>query len=297
MNTEKNIRIAFLLNLSFSLLECIGGVLTGSIAILSDAVHDLGDAVSIGLSFLLEKHSRKQPDHTHTYGYVRYSVLGSAVTTLFLLSGSAAVFCQSVRRLVSPVEVQETGMMLLAVIGICINACAAYFTREGDSLNRRAVRLHMLEDVLGWAAVLAGAVVMHFTGFTFLDPLLSMGVSVFIFVHAAGSLREILDLFLEKTPRSISVSELQEHLTQIDGIRDVHHIHLRSLDGQDVYAEMHIVTDADPVRVKAEIRQELQEHGIVHATLELESAEESCVSRDCRTNTGSSPAAVHHHHH
>lgn len=172
-----------MLNLFFSVFE-FAGVITGSVAILSDALHDFGDALGIGVSWLLERKSKKQPDEGHTYGYGRYSVLGSLITTAILLIGSVAVICRGVERIFNPVPVDHNGMILFALVGVGMNALAAYMTREGDSLNRKAVNLHMLEDVLGWGVVLAGAIVMRFTDITVLDPIMSMAVAAFILFHA-----------------------------------------------------------------------------------------------------------------
>ena len=165
MKTERNIFIAFLLNLSFSVFEFIGGIITGSVAIMSDAVHDIGDAASIGISFFLEKKSKGKPDEKYTYGYARYSVVGGLITTLILLLGSVMVIYNAVNRIIEPTEIDYTGMIIFAVVGVCVNFCAAIFTREGGSLNQKAVNLHMLEDVLGWLVVLMGAIVMKFTDF------------------------------------------------------------------------------------------------------------------------------------
>ena len=295
MKSDRNILIAFLLNLLFSVFEFAGGIFTGSVAILSDALHDLGDAAGIGVSFFLERKSKKQPDETHTYGYARYSVMGSIITTLILLVGSLLVIYQAVIRIIHPTEIRYNGMILFAVIGVCVNLCAAFFTRDGSSLNQKAVNLHMLEDVLGWIVVLVGAVVMRFTDFALIDPLLSIGTSCFIFVSAIGNLRESLDVFLEKTPSGVCVHELEEHISKIDGVQDVHHVHVWSMDGHRNYATMHIVTDGDAHHVKEHVRAELREHGIHHATLELESPGEHCSEPHCHTEAG--PVCCHHHHH
>ena len=181
MKTERNILIAFLLNLAFSIFEFFGGFFTGSVAIISDAVHDIGDAASIGASYFLEKKSKKQPDEHFTYGYARYSVIGSVITTLILLVGSLLVIYNAVLRIIHPTPINYGGMILFAIIGAAVNLLAALFTREGDSLNQKAVNLHMLEDVLGWLVVLVGAVIMRFTDIAIIDPLMSIGVAVFIF--------------------------------------------------------------------------------------------------------------------
>ena len=295
MKTQRNILIAFILNFTFSIFEFIGGVFTGSVAIISDAVHDMGDAASIGISYFLEKKSKKQPDETYTYGYARYSVIGSVITTLILLFGSVMVIYNAVARLIVPVPIHYDGMIIFAIVGVCVNFGAAFFTRQGSSLNQKAVNLHMLEDVLGWIVVLIGAVVMRFTNFAAIDPIMSIAVAVFIFVHAFHTLKDALNLFLEKAPYDFSMTEIRDHLSHIDGVLDVHHIHIWSLDGQNNYATMHIVTDDDHYLVKEAVRNKLKEHGINHVTLELENTNEHCHETHCHVEF--EEAAKHHHHH
>ena len=297
MKTEKNILIAFFLNLAFSIFEFIGGVFTGSVAIVSDAVHDIGDAASIGIAFLLEKKSKKQPDEDYTYGYARYSVIGGVITTLILMVGSATVIYHAISRIINPTEIHYNGMIVFALVGVCVNLAAAFFTREGDSLNQKAVNLHMLEDVLGWIVVLVGAVVMKFTDFAIIDPIMSIGVAIFILINALRNMKEVVELFLEKTPHGIEIHELEEHLLAIPGVLDVHHIHVWSIDGQSNYATMHVVTNGDPHEIKHKIREELREHGIGHATLELEAEGEHCHEEHCHVDTEHSSGHHHHHHH
>lgn len=297
MKTRNNILIAFLLNLAFSVFEFFGGLYTGSIAIVSDAVHDLGDAASIGLSLALEEKSKRKPDKSHTYGYARYSVLGSVITTCILLVGSVAVVGNAVNRILFPAEIKYNGMIIFAVLGVCVNAVAAFVTREGDSLNQKAVNLHMLEDVLGWMVVLVGAVVMKFTDFVWIDPLMSIGVAVFIILHAVKTLKEILDVFLERTPQDTDVDEIREHLLKIDGVLDVHHMHIWSMDGRNHYATMHVVTNAEHHAVKEHVREELSAHGIGHATLELEGENEHCHEKICHAECKAQAGCHHHHHH
>ncbi len=295
MKTSKNILIAFFLNLFFAIFEFFGGILTGSVAIISDAVHDLGDAASIGISYLLEKKSQRQPDENYTYGYSRYSVIGGVITTLILLFGSLAVIINAVNRIFNPQEINYKGMIIFAVVGILVNFIAAYFTRGSESINQKAVNLHMFEDVLGWCVVLVGAIVMNFTDLKVIDPLMSVAVAIFIIINTVRHLKEVLDLFLEKTPKGISVSEIKKHICEIDGVIGVHHIHIRSTDGFHIYATMHVVTNGDHHEIKEKVRQELSEHGIVHATLELEDEEEHCHEENCTVNYQEN--TLHHHHH
>lgn len=295
MKTEKNILFAFILNLVFSIFEFFGGIFTNSVAILSDSIHDMGDAVSIGVAFFLEKKSKKKPDNNYTYGYIRYSVLGGLVTTVILLAGSILVIYNAMGRIINPVEVNYKGMIIFAIIGVVMNFIATYLTREGDSINQKSVNLHMLEDVLGWVVVLMGAIIMNFTDIRIIDPIMSIGVALFILINTLKSLKQILDLFLEKTPQNINIGHLKNHLQEIDGVNDIHHIHIWSIDGYNNYATMHIVTKSNDIKkIKEEIRKKLAEHGICHAILETE--DEACEDIECNPNLHIEEGHHHHHH-
>ena len=292
MKTEKNILIAFLLNLSFSIFECIGGLITGSIAILSDSVHDIGDALSIGLSYILEKKSKKKPDNTYTYGYIRYSVIGSIITSTILLTGSIFVIYEAVKRLINTQELNYNGMIIISIIGVIVNTLAAMATKEGDSLNQKSVNLHMLEDVLGWVVVLIGSILIKFTNITYIDSILSIGVALFILRHAARNIKEVLDLFLEKTPKNIDIEEIKHHLKEINGVLDIHHIHVRSIDGYNTFITLHAEVKKYDPEIKKQIKEELEEHGISHSTIELELEDETCENKTCKIEHHE-----HHHHH
>lgn len=289
---KKNILIAFVLNLGFSIFELVGGFITGSVAILSDSLHDFGDALSIGLAVFLEKKSTKKPDNTHTYGYLRYSVLGSVVTTVILLIGSAFVILNSVKRILNPVEINYNGMIIFAIIGAVVNFAAAFITHSGHSLNEKAVNLHMLEDVLGWIVVLIGAVVMKFTDISILDALLSIGVALFILINAIKNLNEVLSIFLQKTPKDIDIENVKQKLCEIENVLDAHHIHITSLDGNQNIATLHIVTNGDSHTVKSAVKHKLEHFGISHTTVEIENEGEHCHDMHC-----SPKADVHRHHH
>ena len=215
MKTYKKILVAFLLNISFSIFELIGGILTNSISIISDSVHDFGDALSIGISLILEKISKKKPDSVYTYGYARYSILGALITTIILTVGSIFVIINSIKRIFNPEVINYNGMILFAIFGVIVNFLAVYFTRDGDSINQKAVNLHMLEDVLGWVVVLIGSILMKFTNISVFDSIMSLGIAIFILINTFKNFQEILDLFLEKTPKDISISELKKHIMSI----------------------------------------------------------------------------------
>lgn len=300
MKSQKRILTAFVLNLVFAVFEFIGGALTGSVAIISDSVHDLGDSLSIGISYILEKKSKKEPDDKYTFGYLRYSVLGSLIMTVILIVGSVFVIIHACEKIIHPAEINYNGMIVFAIFGVVINLIAAIATHGGGSLNQKAVSLHMLEDVLGWGVVLIGAILMKFTDITYIDPIMSIGISIFLLVNAFKSFREILDIFFEKTPDGIDIAELKHHLKEIDGVIDVHHFHLRTIDGFNHIATLHIVTSSDPATVKKAVKEELSEHGISHTTVEIEAPEEECEDLVCKPNHtehSHSHSHSHHHHH
>ena len=296
MKSEKNILTAFILNISFSIFELIGGIFTNSISIISDAVHDFGDALSIGISLILEKISKKKPDEKYTYGYARYSVLGALITTIVLTIGSIFVILGGINRILNPKPINYDGMIIFAIFGVVINFLAAYFTREGNSINQKAVNLHMIEDVLGWVVVLIGAILMKFTNISLVDSIMSISIAIFILINAFKNLKDILDLFLEKTPKDISVEKIKKHLLDIKEIEDVHHIHIWSMDGFSNYLTMHIVTENKNIKeLKNKIRKEMSELGISHTTIEIENKNDNCEEKECEIKINNE--GIHHHHH
>lgn len=295
MRTDRNILLAFILNILFSIFEFVGGIFTNSVAIMSDAIHDFGDAVSIGVAYFLERISKRKPDNNYTYGYVRYSVLGAILTNVILVIGSVLVLISSVGRLFDPVVVNYDGMIVLAIFGVVINFLAVYFTKGGKSLNQKAVSLHMLEDVLGWVIVLIGAFVIKFSGMYSLDAILSIIVAMFILINALKGFKEIVDLFLEKVPKGLCVEDIREHLLCIKGVKDVHHIHIWSIDGINNFATMHIISDCKNVyMLKKKVKEELMFYNINHSTIEMESSDYECKDFDCHIDN---KEVVRHHHH
>lgn len=295
MKTDKNILVAFLLNLGFSIFEIIGGILTNSIAIISDAFHDFIDAFSIGLSYFLERKSKKKADYKYTYGYIRYSVLGALITTTFLLVGSIIVIIGAVDRLFNRADINYNGMIIISIIGIVVNFLAAYKTREGDSLNQKSVNLHMLEDVLGWVIVFIGSILMKFTDITYIDSIMSIIIAIYILIHALKNLKSVLDLFLVKTPKNVDIDALKKELLKVKNVSDIHHIHVWSMDGVNNYATIHaVINTKDFEKVKKNLKEELEVHGIIHSTIEIEAKDSKCDELDCEVKNIKS--TTHHHH-
>lgn len=291
MKSDKNILIAFLLNLFFSIFEFIGGVITNSISIVSDSIHDFGDAISIGISYILEKVSKKKPNKKYTYGYLRYSVLGALITTMILLIGSILIIHNAIKRIMNPIDINYNGMILFAIVGVIVNFIAAKVTKHGHSLNQKSVNLHMIEDVLGWIVVLIGAVIMKFTDLSIIDPILSVLVALYIFIHSIKNLKSIIDIFLEKTPSNISIEKIKKEILSIDDVINIHHIHIWSMDGFNNYATMHVIVNKNTNKVKDLIRERLKQNNVNHVTIEFEEQNETCKDNDCSTKS-----IMHHRH-
>ena len=277
--TEENILIAFILNISFSIFEIIGGIITGSIAIISDAIHDAGDAISIGISYFLERKSNKKSDKNYTFGYRRYSIIGALISTSILLIGTFIVIYNAIGRLFNPVDINYNGMIIIAIVGVIINFLAAYCTREGDSLNQHAVNLHMLEDVLGWVVVLIGSIIIKITNFVYLDSIMSIGISIYLIIESIKNLKKIMNILLIKIPEGITVEEVKETVLKIKEVKDVHHVHIWTIDGEKNYATIHVVADKN---IKEEIREKLKEIRIHNVTIELETSKEKCNHKECK---------------
>jgi len=235
--------LAFFLNLGFSVLELIGGLWTNSMAILSDSVHDLGDSVSIGISWFMDRKARKKPTREFTYGYARFSLLGALISSLILLVGSTVVIIEAIQRLLSPEPIDAVSMIYFAVAGILVNGWAAWSASRGKSLNEKAVSLHLFEDVFGWIAVLLGAVAMTIWDIPRLDSILSIGFTLFILYEVFKNLKSIIEVFLEKAPGELEFGKIREELMATEGVLGIHHVHVWSLEGNIHLATLHVIIE------------------------------------------------------
>ena len=285
--STKNMLFAFILNFTFSVIELLGGIFTNSMAIMSDALHDFGDSISIGIALALEKKSEKKANGNFTYGYARFSTLGALITAIILNVGSVFVIFNSVSRIIRPEEINAGGMLILAVLGIIINGLAVFKTAKGNSLNEKTLNLHMLEDLLGWVAVLVGGIVIKLTAWYVIDPILSLIIGIFVLIHAISHLKEVFSVFLEKSPCDVEM--VKEECLEVEGVLDVHHVHLWSLDGNATLATLHVQIEkgADYEKLRHTLHHKLEHLDIHHATIEFEY--EKCKNTECVIET-------HHHH-
>ena len=285
-NAEGNIKTAFFLNLLFSFIEFIGGIMTNSMAILSDAVHDLGDSISLGMSWYFQRLSKKESDKVYTYGYKRFSLMGAIINSLILLVGSSIILVSAIPRLKNPVQPETEGMILLAFLGIIVNGAAILRLRKGKSLNEKVVSLHMLEDVLGWVAVLIGALVMNFANIPILDPILSIAIAAYVLFNVFRNMRESFRIILQGTPDAIDTDKIVEVISKFPEVESVHDVHIWSADGEFNIMTVHVVLrEAKPLSflhvLKDEIRIKLSKHNIQHVTIEFETPNEDCIMEDC----------------
>jgi cobalt-zinc-cadmium efflux system protein len=283
---KSNITLAFFLNLSFTVIQFIGGFLTNSIAIISDAVHDLGDSLSLGLAWYFQKISKKGSTKQYSYGYKRFSLLGAIINCVVLIVGSIYILSEAIPRLFSPQETNAAGMFFLAILGVSVNGFAVLKTRKGKSINERVVSLHLLEDALGWLAILVGSATMHFTGWTVIDPILSLFIAAFVLFNVVKNIRLVLPILLQGTPIEIDREQIIGQIKEIKNIADIHDLHIWSLDDGYNVLTIHVVLNEELTmgklsELKKQIRSVLKEEKIQHATIEFETPNEECVFEDC----------------
>lgn len=281
-----NIKVAFFLNLLFTLIEIAGGIFTNSVAILSDALHDLGDSLSLGLAWYFQKLSAKNRDATFSYGYRRFSLLGAVINSLVLVIGSVFVLQEAIPRLLNPQAPDARGMLGLAVLGVAFNGAAMLRLKKGHSLNERAISLHLLEDVLGWVAVLVASVVMLFADVPVLDPALSVLITLYVLFNVYRNLRDSFRILLQAVPENVRIEQVRARIAALAHVTDIHDIHLWTLDGEYNILTIHLrlrevehFTQA--VLVKERVKKALADLPIQHITVEIEGETDECALQDC----------------
>lgn len=296
--SSRRIGIAFFLNVGFTIIEFIGGYLTNSTAIMADAVHDLGDSLSIGSAWLLNRTGRKSADSEFTYGYRRLSLFGALINSLVLIAGSLWVLNKAIPRLANPEMPVTEGMLLLAILGVTVNGFAAYRLSKGNTLNEKVLNWHLLEDVLGWLAVLIVSIILQFVDWPILDPLLAIGFTLFILFNVIRNLWLTGKLFFQAVPDKKLHDEIRGVLLDIDGISDIHHQHLWSLDGENHVLTAHVIVNQDEgfnsdkyIATKQSIAEVLEQYSLAHTTIEIELQQEFC--RDEFGNIACLPSGQH----
>ena len=285
-HSEGNVKVAFFLNLSFTIIEIIGGLYTNSLAILSDALHDLGDSLSLGLSWYFQKLSKKGRTKKFSYGYKRFSLLGAIINSIVLVAGSIFILTKAIPELFNPEETNVEGMLYLSILGIVVNGAAVFKLRKGESLNEKVVSLHLLEDVLGWVAVLIGSIIMMFTDAPFIDPLLSVLISLFVLYNVYRNLKKSMLVILQGIPEEVSVDDIRQKLKDMPEVTDIHDCHAWSMDGEYNILTVHLRLAKDyklseQAKLKEKVKSQLKDESINHITVEFEGQDEHCGLEDC----------------
>ncbi|MFT5821209.1 MAG: cobalt-zinc-cadmium efflux system protein [Crocinitomix sp.] len=280
-HATKNIKVAFFINLIFTVIEIIGGIYTNSIAIISDAVHDLGDSLSLGTAWYLQNKSEQKPDKKYSFGYRRFSLLGALINSLVLLAGSIYVIYEAVGRFIEPEHADPTGMLIFAIVGITVNGFAAWKLSKGKSMNEKVISWHLLEDVLGWVAILIVAIVLQFKEILYLDPALSILITLYILWNSLKRLKETLFLFLQGSPTEIDNEKIEAEISAINGVASLHHTHIWSLDGEHHVFTSHVklekIAHIDRIiEIKEQIKAVLNNYPFEHYTIETEMENEDC---------------------
>lgn len=285
-DSEKNIGFAFWMNISFAIIEVIGGLITNSIAILSDAVHDFGDSISLGLAWYFQRLSKKGSDEKYSYGYKRFSLLGAIINSVVLLVGSILILSETIPRIINPQETNIKGMFILSIFGVIVNGAAILRLRKGNTLNERVVSLHMMEDVLGWLAIFIGTIIMYFFDAPIIDPIMSVLISFYILFNVFKNIKLSMRVILQGAPVDIDIDEIKKAITEMENVESVHDFHSWSVDGNYNIATTHVVLKQNiPMDetsiLKETIRDKLKQLNIQHVTIELETIGEECIFEEC----------------
>ena len=300
MTSKGAVWLVFLLNSVFAMIEFISGGIFHSSAVLADAVHDTGDALAIGLSALLESISNREEDSRYTLGYKRFSLLGALVTAVILMTGFMMVFLENISKLFHPQVVNSQGMLWIGVIAIVINVIASLIVEKGKTKNESILSLHFLEDTLGWLAVILMAIILRFTDWYILDPLLSLAISLFILSKAIPRFWSTIKIFLDAVPEGVDIQKIKSDLEQLDHVSSVNQLNLWTMDGLEKNAIIHVCLEhVKHMEVcKESIRTILKDCGFQNVTIEVD--EDLATHRAHKRNMAELEANRNHenaHHH
>lgn len=284
--TPENIKIAFLLNLAFSIVEAIGGILTNSISIISDSLHNLGDSITIGINYIFEKKSKKLPNKEYSYGYLRYTMLGSLIASFILLVGSVIIIYNVVPRLIKPLSVNYDAMIIFGIFGLLINLYATIKIIRSKDKDKK-INTHMIEDTVIWLFILTGSICIKMFDLVIIDPILSLLIAVYILYQVYKYMKNIYNIFMEKVPKNVKIDEIKKDIESNENIDNVHHIHIWSMDGVNNYMTAHIhlnkiLNEEEIIKTKNDVKNKLKEDKINHITLEVEYFNEKCDSSNCK---------------
>lgn len=280
-HSSKNLKTAFFLNLAFTIFELIGGYYVNSVAIISDAIHDLGDSLSLGASWYLDVKSKQSPTKAFSFGYRRFSLLGALLNSVILIAGSVYVIKEAIGRILMPESSDATGMLIFAIVGVLVNGYAAWKMSSGKTLNERVISWHLVEDVLGWFAILVVSIILHFKDIPYLDPALSLLITIYILWNVVKRLKETLVIFLQGHPTDVDSELIEKEILNIEHVESIHHTHIWSLDGEHHVFTTHLKLGAikdlnEMLSIKNQVKEIMKKYPFEHYTIETEIDSELC---------------------
>ena len=282
----QNIRFSFFMNLLFAFIEIIGGFLTNSLLVISNGVHDIGDTISLGFSWYLEKISKKPSNKEYTYGYRRYSLLASLINASFIMATSFVIIFEAITRLINPETMNTKGLFIFGCLGLIFNGTAILKLLKGKTYNEKFAMLHLLDDVLGWAVVIIVSLIMLInSNFGYLDPLFSIFISIYMIYIVIKNIKDVLSIFLQSVPKNIDIARIRKIILNIKQIKEIHDVHLWSIDGDYNVLSVHItvnedISTNDYINIKQYVRNVLTNENIHHATIEICHENELCMYKE-----------------
>lgn len=285
-DSASNLKVAFFLNLGFSILELAGGLLTNSVAILADVIHVIGHSTSLGVAWYLEHYSRKGQDSHYSFGYHRFGLLGAIFSATVLLGGALLVLSQAIPRIIHPQPTYAPGMVLFAILAIAVYGTAFWRVKGSVGYNAQVAAWNLLQDVIGWIAILVVSIAMIFNrDWHLLDPLLSVIIAIVILINAIRAFRKTFRVLLQATPEYVSLPYIKHKLESIEQVQSAHDTHIWSLDGIQHVLTTHLVVDPHTTReeikqVKKQVRALARDWSLRYVTVEVEYADVYAGSRE-----------------
>ena len=274
----KNLLITMVLKMMLTIAEGLGGWVSGSLSLLSDALHNLNDVLSIVISWFAVKMAEKEHDKKNTFGYRRATIIAAVINATLLIIMSLFLFREAYFKFIQPEKINALLVIVIAAIGVVLNAVAVYLLHKssGDDLNMRAVYLHFLSDALSSVGVMVGGVVIYYFDAYWIDPLLTVLIGIYILKESYEILKESANILMQGTPKTVDIDEIAEELEKLDAIKDIHHVHIWALDEHTLFFEAHVNLQNDIlVSELSDVYEKLEQvlkvrFGVTHLTIQFE---------------------------
>ncbi len=286
-NLNKAFYIGIALNLAFTIIEYVMGYIYGSLALLSDASHNLSDVASLFISLIGMKLASAIAKKTFTYGYKKASLLASLINAVLLIIVVIGIIKESIERLLSPTELGGMAIVIVAGIGVLINTISAFLFFKGQKhdINIKGAFLHLMVDALVSVGVVISGLVIYYTDWYIIDPVISLAIAAVILISTWGLLKESIRLVMDAVPKELDTAKITSSILEVKGVKDIHHIHIWALSSTENALTAHVLINENEMEnwdnIRDEIKHELEHHKISHATLEPEAENTECKHSGC----------------